>query len=100
VSLRQQEFGIRVALGSDKTALMRLVMRQAATPVFGGIFAGLALAFGVTRWIRSLLYETKATDPAVIFGSIALLLVAAFLAALLPARRAALVDPMRTLRME
>jgi predicted permease len=100
VSLRQQEFGIRVALGSDKTALMRLVMRQAATPVVGGIFAGLAMAFGATRWIRSLLYETKAADPAVIFGSIALLLVAAFLAALLPARRAALVDPMRTLRME
>jgi len=100
VSRRQQEFGIRVALGSDKTALMRLVMRHAAIPVVGGIFAGLALAFGATRWIGSLLYETKATDPAVIFGSIASLLVAAFLAALLPARRAALVDPMKTLRME
>jgi predicted permease len=100
VSLRQQEFGIRVALGSGKTALVQLVIRQAATPVVGGIFAGLALAFGATRWIYSLLYETKATDPAVISGSIASLLVAAFLAALLPARRAALVDPMRTLRME
>jgi predicted permease len=100
VSLRQQEFGIRVALGSGKTALVQLVIRQAATPVVGGIFAGLALAFVATRWIYSLLYETKATDPAVISGSIASLLVAAFLAALLPARRAALVDPMRTLRME
>ena len=100
VSRRQQEFGIRLALGSDKTALMRLVMRQAAIPVVGGIFAGVTLAFGATRWIGSLLYETKATDPAVIFGSIASLLVAAFLAALLPARRAALIDPMKTLRME
>jgi predicted permease len=100
VSLRQQEFGVRVALGSDKTALMQLVMRQAATPVVGGILAGLVLASGATRWIGSLLYETKAGDPAVIIASTAVLLVAAFLAALLPARRAASVDPMRALRNE
>ncbi len=100
VSLRQQEFGIRVALGSDKTAWMQLVMRQAAIPVVGGIVAGLALASGATRWIASLLYETKAGDPAVIIASTALLLAAAFVAALLPARRAASVDPMRALRTE
>jgi predicted permease len=100
VSLRQQEFGIRVALGSDKAALMQLVMRQAAIPVVGGIVAGLALASGATRWIGSLLYETKAGDPAVMITSIAVLLVAAFFAALLPARRAASVDPMRALRTE
>jgi predicted permease len=98
VSLRQQEFGIRVALGSDQTALVQLVMRQAAIPVVGGILAGLVLASGATRWIGSLLYETKAGDPAVIIASTALLLVAAFVAALLPARRAASVDPMRALR--
>jgi predicted permease len=100
VSLRRQEFGIRLALGSDKTSLMQLVMRQAAIPVVGGILAGLALASGATRWIGSLLYETKAGDPAVIFASTAVLLVAAFLAALLPARRAASVDPMTALRTE
>jgi ABC-type antimicrobial peptide transport system permease subunit len=100
VSLRQQEFGIRIALGSDKAALMRLVLRQAALPVVGGILAGLALAAGATRWVASLLYETKAGDPAVIFASIAVLLAAAFFAALLPARRAASVDPMRALRAE
>jgi predicted permease len=100
VSLRQHEFGIRVALGSDKTALMQLVMRQAAIPVVGGILAGLALASGATRWISSLLYETKVGDPVVIAASTAVLLVAAFLAALLPARRAASVDPMRALRTE
>ena len=100
VSLRQQEFGIRVALGSDKTALMQLVMRQAAIPVVGGILAGLALASGATRWIGSLLYATKAGDPTVILASTALLLAAAFVAALLPARRAASVDPMRALRTE
>ncbi len=100
VSLRQQEFGIRVALGSDRTALLKLVMGQAAIPVVGGILAGLALASLATRWIASLLYETKAGDPAVIVASTALLLLAAFVAALLPARRAASIDPMQALRTE
>jgi ABC-type lipoprotein release transport system permease subunit len=60
----------------------------------------LALAFAATRWIGSLLYQTKVGDPVVIFASTGLLLLAAFLAALLPARRAAAVDPMRALRNE
>jgi ABC-type antimicrobial peptide transport system permease subunit len=100
VSLRQQEFGIRVALGCDKPTLMRLVARQAALPVAGGIVAGLALAFAATRYVHSLLYETSAADPAAITASIALLVVAALLATLIPARRAAQVDPMAVLRNE
>lgn len=100
VSLRQQEFGIRIALGSDKTSLMRLVARQAALPVLGGIVAGLALAFAATRLVRSLLYETSAADPAAVAASIALLLGAALLAALVPAHRAAQTDPMEVLRNE
>ena len=100
VSLRQQEFGIRMALGCDKPTLMRLVARQAAVPVAGGIIAGLALAFAATRYVHSLLYETSAADPTAIAGSIGLLLLAALLAALIPARRAAEVDPMKVLRNE
>lgn len=98
VSLRQQEFGIRIALGCDKPTLMRLVARQAALPVAGGIVAGLALAFAATRYVHSLLYETSAADPAAIAGSVGLLIAAALLAALIPARRAAEVDPMAVLR--
>jgi predicted permease len=100
VSLRQQEFGIRIALGCDKSALMRLVARQAAWPVIGGILAGLALAFAASRYVHSLLYETSAADPAAISAGIGLLLAAALLAALIPARRAAQTDPMHVLRNE
>ena len=100
VSLRQQEFGIRIALGCDKPTLMRLVARQAAWPVAGGILAGLALAFAATRYVRSLLYQTSPGDPAAIAGSIVLLIVVALLAALIPARRAAQVEPMAVLRNE
>ena len=100
VSLRQQEFGIRIALGSGKAALMQLVLRQAAVPVLLGAFAGLTLAFVALRWVRSLLYQTSAIDPLAIGGSLVLLLAAAAMAAVLPARRAASVDPMQALRNE
>lgn len=100
VSLRQQEFGIRLALGSGKAALMRLVLQQAAYPVLLGAGAGLTLALVVLRWVRSLLYETPVLDPLAICGSLLLLLAAAALAAALPARRAASIDPMQALRAE
>jgi ABC-type antimicrobial peptide transport system permease subunit len=100
VSLRQQEFGIRIALGSGKPALMKLVLSQAATPVLLGAGGGLAAALLAVRWVQSLLYQTPVLDPVSIGGSLLVLLAAATLAATIPARRAASVDPMRTLRME
>jgi predicted permease len=100
VSLRQQEFGIRIALGSGKAALIRLVLSQAASPVLLGAAIGLALSAIALRLVRSLLYETPAMDPLAIGGSLLLLIVAAALAAALPARRAASIDPMQALRTE
>ncbi len=100
VSLRRQEFGIRIALGSDKGRLMLLVLRQAAWPVLAGAGVGLGLAFVATRWVRSLLYETPAADPLAIAGTLGLLAVVAALAAILPARRASRVDPIEVLRAQ
>ena len=100
VSLRQQEFGIRIALGSDQSRLTALVLKQAAAPVLAGAAVGLGFAFIAGRWVSSLLYQTRPADPLAISGSLALLIAAAALAAVLPARRAAQVDPIEVLRNE
>ena len=100
VSTRGQEFGIRIALGSGRGALILLVLRQASYPVVGGILAGLGAAFVATRWVRSVLYDTKPGDPVAIAACILMILVVSAMAALIPARRAASVDPMRALRTE
>jgi predicted permease len=100
VSMRAQEFGIRIALGSNKARLARLVLMDASYPMVGGIALGLLGAALAARWISSMLYETSAIDPWAIGLSLALLLMAALLASLLPVRRATSVDPMRALRAE
>jgi len=100
VSLRMPEFGIRIALGSSKAALVRLVLLEGSKPVFAGITLGALASVGATRAIRSLLYETSAFDPGSIAASLGLLLLATSLAAVLPALRASNTDPMRVLREE
>ena len=100
VSLRRREFGIRIALGSGKSALIELVLRQAALPVLLGTGMGLAMSLIALRWVSSLLYQTPVMDPVAVGGSVLLLLVAAAIAAIAPARRAASIDPMRALRTE
>jgi putative ABC transport system permease protein len=98
VSLRTQEFGIRIALGSSKKALMGLVLGEALYPVLAGLAVGTIAALATTRAIRSLLYETQAADPLAISVSMALLMGAALVAGLLPAYRASNSDPMWALR--
>ncbi len=97
VSLRTAEFGIRIAVGSSRLSLIRLVLVEASKPVSAGLVVGALLSVGVVRAIRSLLYETSVAEPAPIVASLSLLVVATFLAAFLPAYRASRTDPMRAL---
>jgi predicted permease len=99
VSLRRQEFGIRIALGSGRGAMIGLVLRQAAYPVLLGTGFGLMMALLALRWVRGLLYQTPVMDPLAVGGSVLLLLAAAAIAAIVPARRAASTDPMGALRL-
>ena len=100
VSLRTPEFGIRIALGSNRAGLARLVLIDALYPMLGGMALGLLAAAGATRWIRSMLYETSVVDPWAIGLSLAVLLLASVLASLVPLRKATSVDPMQALRTE
>jgi predicted permease len=97
---RRGEFGLRVALGAARWQILRLVILQVLRPVAAGTLVGFAASWAATRWIESLLYGVKRFDPSVL-GAVFLLLIAVALgAALLPAWRAAHLDPMQSLRAE
>jgi putative ABC transport system permease protein len=100
VSQRTSEIGIRRALGAQPTSVLALVARQGSMPVVIGVAIGLAGAFGATRLISAMLFQTKPGDP-VIFCAVPVLLGAvATVATFVPARRAVRVDPLIALRSE
>jgi predicted permease len=100
VSGRTKELGVRVALGARPESIVRLVISGAMTPVLIGIAAGVAGALALTRLMRSLLYEISPSDPVTLAAAIGLILLIALLACIVPACRAARVDPVRALRSE
>ena len=100
VTQRRREIGVRVALGAQRTAVYRLVMREAVRLAVAGIAGGLLLSLAATTLLRSLLFGVTRWDPGTFAAVICVLLVSSLLASYLPALRAARVDPMEALRAE
>jgi putative ABC transport system permease protein len=100
VSQRTREIGVRVALGAQRTNVLRLILGHGAVLAAGGIGLGLAGALGVTKFMRSMLYGVSPFDPVSFVAVTAVLTVIAFVASYVPARRAARVDPIEALRQE
>ena len=100
VSRRTRELGIRMALGAQRTNVMMLVLNRAALLLGLGLIAGLACSWIATRALKAFLFGVGEHDPATILFVCSLLAVCGLAAALIPARRAASIDPMQALRTE
>ena len=97
---RQREIGLRLALGAQRGNIYRLMLQDGLTPVLAGAVAGIAIAFGFARVVRSLLFQVSPYDSGISMGAFFVLVTVGVTACLLPARRAASIDPMQALRRE
>jgi predicted lysophospholipase L1 biosynthesis ABC-type transport system permease subunit len=100
VSRRTSEIGVRMAIGAQPSQVVRTIVRDSALPIAVGTLVGLGAASTATRVIQNFLFETSPTDPATLAGVATVLVFSGLLAAVVPALRAARIDPVRTLRAE
>ena len=100
VSQRTQEIGVRIALGASRGSVVRLILGQALRPVALGAAVGVVAALGAGRVLSSQLFGVSPTDPLTIAAVVATLIGVASVASVVPARRAAAVDPTRALQSE
>jgi len=100
VARRSNEVGIRMALGADRRRVVAGVVRETLALVGAGVLVGMAAAWGTTRLIASTLFGLTAMDPLTLGTAVAVMTTVALVAAYVPARRAAAVDPVVALRQE
>jgi predicted lysophospholipase L1 biosynthesis ABC-type transport system permease subunit len=100
VEQRTQEIGVRIALGAEPAAVIRMVLSQASACIGAGLGLGLISGWMLSRSVQAFLFKIDAHDPRVYAGAAVVLIVAGLAAAFIPARRAAHVDPMIALRAQ
>jgi putative ABC transport system permease protein len=100
VSQRTAEIGVRIALGAQRRDILALILRQTMLVVGGGIAIGTAIAYYLSRYMASLLFSVKPSDPLTYVALAALLIATTLAACYIPARRACAVDPTVALRSE
>ncbi|HEY6249122.1 MAG TPA: ABC transporter permease [Candidatus Angelobacter sp.] len=100
VGQRRREIGIRMALGADRYSIVGLILRRGFILIVVGLVAGLAAAAAVEQWVKSFLYGVSPVDVATYAGVVIVLVLVGALAALVPARRAASIEPTQALRAD
>jgi putative ABC transport system permease protein len=100
ITQRQQELSIRMALGAPPASVLRLVIGQGLRLTIGGALIGIVAAMALGRYLVSVLYGVRLTDPWTIVGVLLTVCAVAFVACFVPARRAAGIDPLSGLRAE
>ena len=100
VARRTSEIGIRMALGAERRDVIAIVMRGAVVQIVIGLCLGIPAALLCVRFIKAQLYEITSADPPIVGGAIFTLVMAAFIAGIIPAQRAASIDPVQALRAE
>src|SRR5215471_4423541 len=100
VARRTHEIGVRMALGAERGHVLNLMLAMGAKLVLAGLAIGLGGSFLLARYLKSAVFEVPVTDPLSLLGVVTLLSGAGFFACLLPARRAARLEPTTALRHE
>jgi ABC-type antimicrobial peptide transport system permease subunit len=100
VEQRTQEIGIRMALGGERQQMLRMLVVQGMKLTVIGVVVGLAIAYGLTRLLASLLFGVESSDPLTFVGVAAILTLVSFLAIYIPSLRAMAVQPVEALRYE
>jgi ABC-type antimicrobial peptide transport system permease subunit len=100
VARRAPEIGIRMALGADRGGVVAMILRGALIQIALGLALGIPVALLSVRFVKSQLYDITNVDARLMMGAIVTLAAAACIAALVPARRAASINPVQALRME